>query len=184
MDIQTICQKGTAYRARKRIGRGPGSGSGKTSGRGHKGWGARSGSSTRPGYEGGQMPLYRRVPKRGFTNARFRTDFTVINVDRLEAFADGDTVDLAVILEHGLASMTTKLLKVLGGGELTRKLTVRAQRFSKSAVAKITAAGGTVVRLDDRGRETTEVDAPHRKSKSKARQAPAADSDSDAGDQE
>ena len=138
---------------KKRIGRGTGSGSGKTSGRGHKGWGSRSGSSKRPGYEGGQMPIYRRVPKRGFTNARFRKDYTVINVDRLDAFTDGDTVDLAAILDHGLVSMNTRLLKVLGGGALARKLTVRAQKFSKSAAEKIAAAGGTVVLLDERGRE-------------------------------
>ena len=105
------------------------------------------------------MPIYRRVPKRGFTNARFRKDYTVVNVERLDAFADGDTVDLAAILERGLASMNTKLLKVLGGGELQRKLTVRAQKFSKSAAEKIAAAGGTVVLLDDRGREAG-ADAP------------------------
>ena len=152
MDIQTICQKGTPYRERKRIGRGTGSGNGKTSGRGHKGWGSRSGSSNRPGYEGGQMPIYRRVPKRGFTNARFRKDYTVINVDRLDVFADGDTVDLAAVLDRGLVSMNTKLFKVLGGGELKTKLTVRAQKFSKSAVEKIQAAGGSIELLDERGR--------------------------------
>ena len=150
MDIQTICQKGTKYRPRKRIGRGTGSGTGKTAGRGHKGWGARSGSSQRPGYEGGQMPIYRRVPKRGFTNARFRKDYTVVNVERLDAFADGDTVDLAAILERGLASMNTKLLKVLGNGELTKQLEVHAQKFSKSAVQKIEAAGGKAVVISAR----------------------------------
>ncbi|MFT5285997.1 MAG: large subunit ribosomal protein L15 [Planctomycetota bacterium] len=153
MDVLTVCKKGHKYEARKRIGRGTGSGHGKTSGRGHKGWGARSGSSTRPGYEGGQMPIYRRVPKRGFTNARFRKDFTVINVDAFEAFADGETVDLKAALDRGLVSLNTKLFKVLGNGELTRKVTVRAQKFSKSAIEKITAAGGSVVLLDDRGKE-------------------------------
>lgn len=153
MDLKTVCSKGTKYRHKKRIARGPGSGSGKTAGRGHKGWGARSGSSRRPGYEGGQMPIYRRVPKRGFTNARFRTDYTVINIDKLAAFADGETVDLAAVLERGLASAVTKNLKVLGNGELTRKLTVRAQKFSKSAREKIEKAGGTIVELDLRGRE-------------------------------
>ena len=153
MDILTVCKKGHKYEVRKRIGRGTGSGSGKTSGRGHKGWGARSGSSTRPGYEGGQMPIYRRVPKRGFTNARFRKDFTVVNVDAFAAFADGDTVDLQAVLDRGLVSLNTRLFKVLGNGELGRKLTIRAQKFSKSAVEKITAAGGTAVLLDERGRE-------------------------------
>lgn len=153
MDLKTVCQKGTKYETRKRVGRGIGSGNGKTSGRGHKGRGARSGASRRPGYEGGQMPLYRRVPKRGFTNARFRTDYTIINVGKLEDFADGDTVDLQAILDKGLVSMNTKLLKVLGNGDLGRKITVRAQKFSKSAASKIESAGGTVVLLDAQGRE-------------------------------
>lgn len=153
MDLKSVCQKGTKYETRKRVGRGIGSGSGKTSGRGHKGRGARSGASRRPGYEGGQMPIYRRVPKRGFTNARFRTDYTIINVGKLEDFADGDTVDLQTILDKGLVSMNTKLLKVLGNGDLSRKITVRAQKFSKSAASKIESAGGTVVLLDAQGRE-------------------------------
>jgi large subunit ribosomal protein L15 len=153
MDLKTVCSKGTKYTQRSRVGRGPGSGNGKTSGRGHKGWGARSGSSRRPGYEGGQMPIYRRVPKRGFTNARFRTDFTVINIEKLNVFADGETVDLETVLQRGLASLTTKNLKVLGNGDLTRKLTVRAQKFSRSAREKIEKAGGTIVELDLLGRE-------------------------------
>ncbi len=156
MDLKTVCSKGTKYESRTRIGRGTGSGSGKTSGRGHKGLGSRSGSSRRPGYEGGQMPIYRRVPKRGFTNARFRTDYTVINVDTLNAFEDGATVDLKAVLEQGLASMNTPQLKILGNGELTKKLTIRAQKFSKRAAEKITAAGGELVQLDSRGREMAE----------------------------
>lgn len=155
MDLNTVCAKGIKRQTRKRIGRGIGSGSGKTSGRGHKGRGSRSGASRRPGYEGGQMPIYRRVPKRGFTNARFRTDYTIINVELLNALEDGSTVDLASILELGLASIHTKLLKVLGNGTLTKKLTVRAQKCSKTAVEKITAAGGTFVELDAQGREMT-----------------------------
>jgi large subunit ribosomal protein L15 len=153
MDLKSVCAKGTKYEARHRIGRGPGSGSGKTSGRGHKGRGQRSGANRRPGYEGGQMPIYRRVPKRGFTNARFRTEYTVINVDKLESFDDGSTVDLAAIIERGLTSMNTPLLKLLGNGELTKKLTVRVQKCSKSAAEKIRAAGGEIVILDQRGRE-------------------------------
>jgi large subunit ribosomal protein L15 len=152
MDLKSVTQKGTSYEGKKRIGRGPGSGLGKTAGRGHKGWGQRSGTSRRPGYEGGQMPLYRRVPKRGFTNARFRTDYTVINVELLESFDAGSTVDLESILARGLARKTAPFFKVLGDGKLTRALTVRAQKFSKSAVEKIKSAGGTAVELDEQGR--------------------------------
>ena len=159
MDLKTVTKKGTKYRQKRRIGRGIGSGSGKTSGRGHKGWGARSGAPRRPGYEGGQMPIYRRVPKRGFTNARFRRDYTIINVDRLNAFADGDTVDLAGVLSHGLASLSAPLLKVLGSGDLGRKLVVRAQKFSASARAKIKTTGRTMVELNESGRETAPADA-------------------------
>ena len=152
MDLKTVCQKGTKHERRRRVGRGIGSGSGKTAGRGTKGRGARSGASRRPGYEGGQMPIYRRVPKRGFTNARFRVDYTTINVDKLNAFDDGATVDLAAILAKGLVSMNTKLLKILGNGELKKKLTVRAQKCSAAAAEKIRAAGGEIVLLDQRGR--------------------------------
>ena len=153
MDLKTICDKGIKHGQRKRLGRGIGSGLGKTAGRGHKGWGARSGAPRRPGSEGGQMPIYRRVPKRGFTNARFRRDYTIINVDKLNAFDDGATVDLAGVLSLGLASLSAPLLKVLGSGALGRKLVVRAQKFSASARTKIEAAGGTVVELDELGRE-------------------------------
>ena len=153
MDLKTVCSKGTPHERKKRIGRGIGSGWGKTSGKGHKGQKARSGASRRPGFEGGQMPIYRRVPKRGFTNHAFRTDYTIINVADLADFEDGATVDLTAVLDHGLVSMNTPLFKVLGSGELGRKLTVRAQKFSKSARAKIEAAGGTVVELDGKGRE-------------------------------
>ena len=99
------------------------------------------------------MPIYRQVPKRGFTNARFRTDYTILNVGLLDAFEDGATVDLAAILDKGLASKNTELLKVLGNGDLGTKLTVRAQRFSKTAREKIEKAGGTCVELDGRGRD-------------------------------
>lgn len=99
------------------------------------------------------MPFYRRMPKRGFTNARFRTDYTVINVGAFDAFNDGDTVDLDSVIGHGLVSLNTPLLKVLGNGECARKLTIRAQKFSKSAKDKIEAAGGSVVVLDNKGRE-------------------------------
>ena len=160
MDLRTVCAQGTKNKPRRRVGRGIGSGSGKTCGRGHKGWGARSGSSRRPGYEGGQMPIYRRVPKRGFTNARFRVDYTTINVEKLNEFADGDVVDLAAVLARGLASQNTELLKILGNGELERRLVVRAQKFTASAAEKIRAAGGEVVALDPRGKEIGGEDAP------------------------
>ena len=152
MDLKTVTQKGRPTEPRKRIGRGPGSGLGKTSGRGHKGWGQRSGASRRPGYEGGQMPLYRRVPKRGFTNSRFRVDYTIVNVEDLETFEGGATVDLEAVLARGLTNRVAPLFKVLGDGAITRALTVRAQKFSKSAAEKIRAAGGTVIELDEQGR--------------------------------
>ncbi|MEM8711909.1 MAG: 50S ribosomal protein L15 [Planctomycetota bacterium] len=153
MDLKTVCAKGVKYAKRMRIGRGTGSGNGKTSGRGHKGRGQRSGGSRRAGYEGGQMPIYRQVPKVGFTNARFRTDYTILNVGDLSAFEDGATVDLQGILDRGLASKTSNLLKLLGNGDLSVKLTVRAQKFSKTAREKIEKAGGTCVELDNLGRE-------------------------------
>jgi large subunit ribosomal protein L15 len=156
MDLKTVTKKGTKHEHVFRVGRGIGSGLGKTCGRGHKGWGQRSGAYRRPGYEGGQMPIYRRVPKRGFTNARFRTEYTIINVNQLEVFGNGDVVDLAAVLAKGLASLNVPALKVLGDGPLTKALTVRAQKFSKSAGEKIKAAGGTVVVLDERGREVAE----------------------------
>ena len=156
MDLKTITSKGTPRKKRNRLGRGTGSGNGKTCGRGHGGLKSRSGSSRRPGYEGGQMPIYRRVPKRGFTNARFRKDYTIINVGAFGVFADGDTVDLAAVLARGLVSKNTDQLKVLGNGELTVKLTIRAQKCSKSAQEKITKAGGAVVTLDSKGREMNE----------------------------
>ncbi len=167
MDLKSVTLKGRKHEVRKRIARGPGSGLGKTAGRGHKGWGQRSGASRRPGYEGGQMPLYRRVPKRGFTNARFRTDYTVLNVDLLEVFDAGTTVDLEAVLARGLTRRTASLFKVLGDGKLTKALTVRAQKFSKSAAEKIRSAGGTVVELDEAGRvrETPPEAAPEAKAK-------------------
>jgi large subunit ribosomal protein L15 len=161
MDIKTVTLKGTKYTTRMRVGRGIGSGKGKTCGRGHKGWGQRSGARRRAGYEGGQMPIYRRVPKRGFTNARFRTDYTIINVSALEGFASGATVDLDSVLEMGLTSKEAPLFKILGNGELTKKLTVRAQKFTKSAVEKIEGAGGKVIVLDEQGREASAAGSAH-----------------------
>jgi large subunit ribosomal protein L15 len=157
MDLKTVGLKGQKHGVRRRIGRGVGSGMGKTSTRGHKGWGQRSGTSRRPGYEGGQMPIYRRVPKRGFTNADFRTDYTIINVHDLNVFDDGATVDLEAVLARDLASKLSPLFKVLGNGKLEKKLTVRAQKFSKSALEKIQQAGGSAIVLDEQGREPQPV---------------------------
>ena len=140
----------TAYiprKSRKRVGRGPGSGKGKTCGRGHKGQQSRSGGGTRVGFEGGQMPLYRRLPKRGFTNARFKVTFSIVNVAQLEkTFQDGDTVDSTAIRESHLVNAKTGPIKVLGGGELSKKLSVSVQGFSESARRKIEAAGGTATK--------------------------------------
>ena len=130
---------------RKRIGRGPGSGHGKTSGRGHKGYGSRAGASRRRGFQGGQMPLFRRMAKRGFNNKAFANVVAILNVATLEeTFEKGDTVDLESLQAKGLAKGRFDLLKILGQGDLSKSLTVTAHRFSKSAVEKIEAAGGTV----------------------------------------
>ncbi|MBQ3277780.1 MAG: 50S ribosomal protein L15 [Clostridia bacterium] len=127
--------------AQKRLGRGSGSGLGKTSGKGHKGAKARSGGGKRPGFEGGQMPLYRRVPKRGFNNV-FRTEFAEVNVERLDAFEDGATVTIDMLLDAGIIKKTLDGVKILGNGDLTKKLTVQANKFTAGAKEKIEKAGG------------------------------------------
>jgi len=133
-----------AVKKKKRVGRGESSGLGKTSGRGSKGQRARSGGGVKAGFEGGQMPLQRRLPKRGFTNI-FKKEYSVLNVGRLEAaFKAGDTVDRDSLLEKGLVRKGRKSVKVLGQGELSIALTVKAESFSESARAKIEAAGGKV----------------------------------------
>ena len=133
-------------RKRKRKGRGPGSGTGKTSGRGHKGQQSRSGGGTPPGFEGGQMPLYRRLPKRGFNNSKFRTIYAIVNVGQLErAFDDGATVDADAIRDARLVNAKSGPIKILGSGDLTKKLNVQADRFSGSAKRKIEAVGGQAV---------------------------------------
>ena len=128
---------------KKRVGRGPGSGLGKTSGRGHKGQKSRSGYAGRPGFEGGQMPLHRRLPKRGFTNI-FRTEYTVVNLDRLAELSVKE-IALEDYKKLGLVSSKNALIKVLGSGELKGAITVHAHKFSKSAVEKIEKAGGKAV---------------------------------------
>ncbi len=125
----------------KRVGRGIGSGNGKTSGKGHKGQKARSGGGVRPGFEGGQMPLYRRLPKRGFTNI-FAKEYVTINVEALERFDDGTEVTAELLKETGVISKILDGVKILGRGELTKKLTVKVAKFSASAAEKIEKAGG------------------------------------------
>ena len=127
--------------APKRLGRGVGSGLGKTSGKGHKGAKARSGGGKRPGFEGGQMPLYRRVPKKGFTNI-FGTEYACVNVERLEIFNDGDVVTAQSLIDAGIIKKTLDGVKIMGNGELTKKLTVQASKFTASAKEKIEALGG------------------------------------------
>ena len=128
---------------RKRVGRGPGSGNGKTSGKGHKGQNARSGGGVRPGFEGGQLPLFRRLSKRGFNNYNFRTVYATVNVGDLERFEEGTTVTKELLIEAGLVKKELDGIKILGNGELTKKLTVKADKFSSTAKEKIENVGGT-----------------------------------------
>ena len=130
-------------KAATRVGRDIGSGLGKTSGKGHKGQKARSGGGVRPGFEGGQMPLYRRIPKRGFFN-RFGKEYAEINVEVLNVFEEGTVVDPVALIEAGIIKNVRDGIRVLGNGEVTKSLTVIANGFSKSAAEKITAAGGKV----------------------------------------
>lgn len=128
--------------SRKRIGRGIGSGTGKTSGKGHKGQNARSGGGVRPGFEGGQNPLFRRLPKRGFTNIN-RKEFAIVNLDTLNRFEEGTEVTPALLIETGVVSSEKSGIKILGNGTLEKKLTVRAHKFSASAKEAIENAGGS-----------------------------------------
>ena len=130
-----------ATHAKKRVGRGPGSGLGKTSGRGQKGQKARSGGSINPVFEGGQLPLYRRIPKRGFTNAKFKTVYAVINVADLNVFEDGTVVTPALLKDAGIVKKQLDGIKVLGNGKLEKKITIQASKFSASALEKIKEAG-------------------------------------------
>lgn len=131
-----------AIKKRKRLGRGIGSGTGKTAGKGHKGQKARSGNQPRPGFEGGQLPFFQRIPKRGFNNVN-RKEFRVINLDDLNVFNDGDVVTPEVLLNSKLIKKTLSGVKVLANGTLEKKLTVKANHFSKAAIAAIEKAGGT-----------------------------------------
>jgi large subunit ribosomal protein L15 len=140
MNLSTLKAPKKANEKRKRVGRGLGSGMGKTSTRGHKGQGSRSGSRMMRGFEGGQMPLHRRLPKRGFTNI-FRTEYTVVNVEQLGKLGEKN-ITLETLKSAGLVNGKDPLVKVLGNGELTSAITVQAHKFSKSAQEKITKAGG------------------------------------------
>lgn len=145
MRLQDVKPSPGAKKRRKRIGCGPASGHGKTSCKGHKGQKARAGAGIRPGFEGGQMPLFRRLPKKGFSNAQFKEVFEVVNLGQLEkAFEDGDTVNEAVLREKNLVNRSCDAIKILGNGELTKKLTIEGAKVSASAKEKIEKAGGSV----------------------------------------
>jgi large subunit ribosomal protein L15 len=142
MELHNLSPKAGSTKDRKRVGRGPGSGNGKTAGRGHKGQLSRSGHAHKRNFEGGQMPLVRRMPKRGFTNI-FRKEFVIVNVGQLERFPAGSQITPEVLLAEGVISRLRDGVKVLGDGSLSRKLMVRAHKFSKKAQELIQAAGGT-----------------------------------------
>ena len=131
-----------AFKTSKRLGRGTSSGHGKTSGKGHKGQNARSGGGVRPGFEGGQLPLFRRLPKRGFSNKPFKVEYATINVSDLEKFENGAEITPEMLKDMGILKNQLDGVKILGNGELTKKLTVKANKFSKTAVEKIEAIGG------------------------------------------
>lgn len=143
MELHNLKSTEGSTHSKKRLGRGVGSGTGKTAGSGHKGQNSRSGRGTRPGFEGGQTPFFKRIPKRGFTN-RFRKEFAIVNVSELNRYEDGTVVTAELLLKDRLIRKIMDGLKILGEGDLTKKLTVQAQKFSGSAVAKIEAAGGSV----------------------------------------
>ena len=144
MKLHTVHPAEGATKTRKRVGRGPGSGLGKTSGRGENGQKSRSGYSRKAGFEGGQLPLYRRLPKRGFTNARFKVEYATINLSDLNKFEDGAVVTPELLKEMGLLKNQLDGVKVLGNGTLEKKLTVKAHRFSESARDAIEKLGGKV----------------------------------------
>jgi len=162
MSLSNLRPPKGAKHARKRVGRGPGSGHGKTASRGSKGAKSRSGFRFKRGFEGGQMPLHRRVPKRGFTNI-FRVEYAVVNLDTLaEVFEAGSAVTPELLRERGLVRQARAPIKVLGRGEISKALTVRAHRFSGSAAEKIAKAGGSVERLEP-VEETKSVEKPERR---------------------
>lgn len=143
MKLHELSPQEGSRKARRRVGRGIGSGMGKTSGRGTKGLYARSGGSSRPGFEGGQMPLYRRLPKRGFTNI-FANEYAEVNVEQLNRFENGDVVDPVSLIEKGILKNVRDGIRILGNGELSKSVTVKAHGFTQTAREKIEAAGGKV----------------------------------------
>ena len=143
MELNSIKPAIGSTRNKKRIGRGPGSGHGKTATKGHKGQKARSGGSIKAGFEGGQMPMQRRLPKRGFTPLQ-RKEYTLVNLGQLEVFESGTTVDMELLIKSGLVGKLLDGLKVLAKGELTKSLTIKAHKFSVAAKEKIVAAGGSI----------------------------------------
>jgi large subunit ribosomal protein L15 len=143
MKLHELSPAPGSKKKRTRVGRGLGSGLGKTSGKGHKGQNARAGGGVRPGFEGGQMPIYRRLPKRGFTN-KFANEYTEVNVRELNRFDNGTVVDPVLLVEAGVIKNVRDGIRILGSGDLEKSLTVRANGFTKSAVEKIQAAGGKV----------------------------------------
>ena len=143
LNLSNLSPQDGSRRPKKRLGRGRATGHGKTSGRGHKGYKARSGSGIKPGFEGGQMPLQRRLPKRGFNNI-FRKEYAVVNVKDLEKLDAGSTVNRQMLLDAGLIKKKFNLVKVLGDGEISKALTIAVDKVSKTARQKIEAAGGTI----------------------------------------
>ena len=144
MKLNSLYPNEGATKSRKRVGRGPGSGLGKTSGKGHKGQNARSGGGVRPGFEGGQLPLFRRLPKRGFTNAMFKTTYAVINLSDLNKFENGAEVTPEILKNMGIVKNLKDGIKVLGNGTLEKKLTVKANKFSLKAKEAIEKSGGKI----------------------------------------
>lgn len=144
MKLHELEQNIGATHKKKRVGRGSGSGLGKTCGRGQKGQKARSGGSINPVFEGGQLPLYRRIPKRGFSNARFKTEYATVNIGELNIFEDGTVVTPALLKETGIVKKELAGIKVLGEGKLDKKLTIQANKFSKSAIDKIKESGSNI----------------------------------------
>lgn len=142
MKLNELKPNEKAFKTRKRVGRGPGSGLGKTSGKGQKGQNARSGGGVRPGFEGGQLPLFRRLPKRGFSNAKFKTVYAVINLSDLNKFEDGAIVTPEILKEMGILKNQLNGVKILGNGKLEKKLTVKAHKFSATAISAIEKMGG------------------------------------------
>ncbi len=165
MRLHNLPSKKDASRPKKRVGRGRSSGHGKTSGRGMNGQKSRSGGTIRVGFEGGQMPLYRRLPKRGFNNKDFSTNYAVVNISDLAKVEDTEVINREILIETGLVRRNAKLIKILGNGEMKKALNVEADKFSSSAQKKIEAAGGQTITLDPLGEDQSK-DKPVKKNNS------------------